>query len=201
MFFFVCVVVGWLKDKRSSFIRAAQKPFVTKHNERQIGDIQIHLHHQNNICHLMRVINHRLIYISIFLTFFFSTFLLLQGICPGNRLKLIPTYDSGCYTPSPAPSPCPSTPSIYYNSSILPNDSMLYENTIGMASLQQQRHGKRRSWHIMPNKVGIVDCCWPCWRLIYGPVRRYLFDNRMKNNENRKKKKTTTLSTATKEIL
>lgn len=93
--------------------------------------------------------------------FFFN--LRFQGICPGNRLKLLPTsYDSSCFTPSPMSSPCPSsigTTSIYASGGsttgsasmssgssayILPND--LYENT-------SQKHSKRRSWHIMPNKV------------------------------------------------
>lgn len=94
------------------------------------------------------------------LTYRFRSFVFyLQGICPGNRLKVIPAFETGCYTPSPAPSPCPSTPSMYYNSSILSNESM-YENTVGMNGRQslpqlqpQQKHGKRRSWHIMPNKV------------------------------------------------
>lgn len=94
-----------------------------------------------------------------FLPCFYLYLLIFQGICPGNRLKVIPTFETGCYTPSPVPSPCPSTPSVYYNSSILSNESM-YENTVGMNGRQsqpqmqpQQKHGKRRSWHIMPNKV------------------------------------------------
>lgn len=86
-----------------------------------------------------------------------------QGICPGNRLKIVPTsYDSGCFTPSPLSSPCPSSMSstaglLYSNgstgsssgamsTSFVPHPNDLYENTA-------QKHSKRRSWHIMPNKV------------------------------------------------
>lgn len=98
----------------------------------------------------------------------------MQGICPGNRLKLLPTsYDSGCFTPSPMSSPCPSsigTTSIYTSGGstagsasmssgssayVLPND--LYENT-------SQKHSKRRSWHIMPNKVRYIYIYMLIWR-------------------------------------
>lgn len=51
-------------------------------------------------------------------------------------------------------------PSIYYNNnSILSSaDSILYENTVGYGPAtpptnNHLKHGKRRSWHIMPNKV------------------------------------------------
>lgn len=86
---------------------------------------------------------------------FFMYILLLQGICPGNRLKII-SYEATCYKTSPVSSPCPS---IYYNNSILSSaDSILYENTVGFGATttspnNQKLHGKRRSWHIMPNKV------------------------------------------------
>lgn len=80
----------------------------------------------------------------------------LQGICPGNRLKIISSYEATS-RPSPVSSPCPSMPSIYYNNSILSSaDSILYENTVGYGhatSPNHLKHGKRRSWHIMPNKV------------------------------------------------
>lgn len=89
---------------------------------------------------------------------FFSFILLLQGICPGNRLKVISSYEATSYKPSPVSSPCPSMPSFYYNNSILSSaDSILYENTVGCVAAtspnHQKFHGKRRSWHIMPNKV------------------------------------------------
>lgn len=92
--------------------------------------------------------------------FFSLSFSLLQGICPGNRLKIISSYEATCYKASPvsSPSPCPSMPSIYYNNSILSSaDSILYENTVGFGPAasphHHTQHGKRRSWHIMPNKV------------------------------------------------
>lgn len=89
-----------------------------------------------------------------------TIFRFTQGICPGNRLKVIASYEPRCYSPlSPVSSPCPSTPSIYYNSSILSNDSggsLHYENTSGNC-MNQQKHGKRRSWHIMPNKVSYAS--------------------------------------------
>lgn len=86
---------------------------------------------------------------------------LLQGICPGNRLKII-SYEATCYKPSPVSSPCPSMPSIYYNNSILSSaDSILYENTVGFGAATSPNnpklHGKRRSWHIMPNKVCVLS--------------------------------------------
>lgn len=103
-----------------------------------------------------------LIYIFFYVicVFFFPAlilFLMLQGICPGNRLKII-SYEATCYKPSPVSSPCPSMPSIYYNNSILSSaDSILYENTVGFGAATSPNHqklqGKRRSWHIMPNKV------------------------------------------------
>lgn len=91
------------------------------------------------------------------LFFLLSFSSMLQGICPGNRLKII-SYEATCYKPSPVSSPCPSMPSIYYNNSILSSaDSILYENTVGFGGATSPNHqklqGKRRSWHIMPNKV------------------------------------------------
>lgn len=91
-------------------------------------------------------------------TFFFSNdddsfvFVCLQGICPGNRLKLIPAHDSGCYSPSPLSSPCPSmgTISAATTPTATTPSSDFYENT--SLSLMQKL-GKRRSWHIMPNRV------------------------------------------------
>ncbi|XP_055323318.1 breast cancer anti-estrogen resistance protein 1 isoform X2 [Sitodiplosis mosellana] len=85
------------------------------------------------------------------------------GICPGNRLKII-SYEATCYKPSPVSSPCPSIPSIYYNNSILSSaDSILYENTVDFGATTSPNHqklqGKRRSWHIMPNKVVTPQKC------------------------------------------
>jgi hypothetical protein len=76
--------------------------------------------------------------------------LLLQGICPGNRLKII-SYEPGKFSPSTPMTPVTPTT---YNTSIAKsavhlNTSDQYENT----GLLMQKHGKRRSWHIMPNKV------------------------------------------------
>ncbi|KAL9701720.1 hypothetical protein quinque_005161 [Culex quinquefasciatus] len=88
-----------------------------------------------------------------------------QGICPGNRLKIIQPHDSGCFTLSPASSPCPSIgPGTNLNS---PIPSEIYENTSTASSISYggggggpknhqttpQQQGKRRSWHINPNKV------------------------------------------------
>ncbi|XP_055909857.1 breast cancer anti-estrogen resistance protein 1 isoform X2 [Eupeodes corollae] len=52
-----------------------------------------------------------------------------QGICPGNRLRIINSYDSGCFSPSPASSPCPSlgASTATLNSSI--SSSEIYENS------------------------------------------------------------------------
>ncbi|KAL1396297.1 hypothetical protein pipiens_010623 [Culex pipiens pipiens] len=88
------------------------------------------------------------------------------GICPGNRLKIIQPHDSGCFTLSPASSPCPSIgPGTNLNS---PIPSEIYENTSTASSISYgggggggpknhqttpQQQGKRRSWHINPNKV------------------------------------------------
>uniref|UniRef100_A0A336LZY3 Breast cancer anti-estrogen resistance protein 1 n=1 Tax=Culicoides sonorensis TaxID=179676 RepID=A0A336LZY3_CULSO len=84
-----------------------------------------------------------------------------QGICPGNRLKLIPAHDSGCYSPSPLSSPCPSLGTIsQISAATTPTASTpqsdFYENT-GLNFMQKQ--GKRRSWHIMPNKVITPQKC------------------------------------------
>lgn len=94
-----------------------------------------------------------------------------QGICPGNRLKIVsyepttPTIAGHCLTPSPVSSPCPSTPNAccYSNQSMFASgDNIVYENAIGNGGChattiyhqqQQKLHGKRRSWHTMPNKV------------------------------------------------
>lgn len=71
-----------------------------------------------------------------------------KGICPGNRLKVI-DFESGCYSPSPLASPSMSmSASTLTFSSQLSQPSELYENTSNKSI-----KGKRRSWHIMPNRV------------------------------------------------
>ena len=84
--------------------------------------------------------------------------LLFQGICPGNRLQEIRTYDSGCYSMSPASSPCPSsigssTMSLLNSSlsmttspSLSSQQESIYENTVHLAALQRQ--DSRRSWQL-----------------------------------------------------
>uniref|UniRef100_A0A182N935 Uncharacterized protein n=1 Tax=Anopheles dirus TaxID=7168 RepID=A0A182N935_9DIPT len=75
-----------------------------------------------------------------------------MGICPGNRLKIVQSHDSGCFTLSPASSPCPTIDSTTNLNSPIPSE--IYENTslCSSTSAGSQRQGKRRSWHIMPNK-------------------------------------------------
>ncbi|KFB48196.1 AGAP005411-PA-like protein [Anopheles sinensis] len=84
-----------------------------------------------------------------------------QGICPGNRLKIIQSHDSGCFTLSPASSPCPTIDSTTNLNSPIPSE--IYENTSlcsnSSISNGSQRQGKRRSWHIMPNKVLTPQKC------------------------------------------
>lgn len=99
----------------------------------------------------------------------FATFLIrhilffFQGICPGNRLQEIRTYDSGCYSMSPASSPCPSsigssTMSLLNSSlsmttspSLSSQQELIYENTLHLAALQRQ--DSRRSWQLPSNQV------------------------------------------------
>lgn len=73
-----------------------------------------------------------------------------KGICPGNRLKVI-EYETG-YSPSPLDSPCSTSMSMSAStltfSSQTSHPSELYENTSN-----KNIKGKRRSWHIMPNRV------------------------------------------------
>ncbi|XP_037953989.1 breast cancer anti-estrogen resistance protein 1-like isoform X2 [Teleopsis dalmanni] len=51
-----------------------------------------------------------------------------EGLCPGNRLRILNSYDSGCFSPSPASSPTPSlaASTVTLNSSIC---SAEYENS------------------------------------------------------------------------
>ncbi|KAH8342351.1 hypothetical protein KR059_002781 [Drosophila kikkawai] len=87
-----------------------------------------------------------------------------QGLCPGNRLRILNSYDSGCFSPSPASSPIPSlaASTATLNSSIC--SAEIYENGSiisaasssggpGAESTSAQCRGTRRSWHVSPNKV------------------------------------------------
>ncbi|KAH8232746.1 hypothetical protein KR038_006878 [Drosophila bunnanda] len=90
-----------------------------------------------------------------------------QGLCPGNRLRILNSYDSGCFSPSPASSPIPSlaASTATLNSSIC--SAEIYENGSmisaasassscggpGTESASAQGRGTRRSWHVSPNKV------------------------------------------------
>ncbi|XP_017956426.1 breast cancer anti-estrogen resistance protein 1 isoform X2 [Drosophila navojoa] len=90
-----------------------------------------------------------------------------QGLCPGNRLRILNSYDSGCFSPSPASSPIPSlaastatlnssicSAEIYENGSML-NASAAAADTQSTNSTSSggQGRGGRRSWHVSPNKV------------------------------------------------
>ncbi|XP_026849722.1 breast cancer anti-estrogen resistance protein 1 [Drosophila persimilis] len=101
-----------------------------------------------------------------------------QGLCPGNRLRILNSYDSGCFSPSPASSPIPSlaastatlnssicSAEIYENGSIISAVSSSGGGGGGVVTNGQgttihesspsatQGRGTRRSWHISPNKV------------------------------------------------
>ncbi|XP_020801571.1 breast cancer anti-estrogen resistance protein 1 isoform X2 [Drosophila serrata] len=91
----------------------------------------------------------------------------IYGLCPGNRLRILNSYDSGCFSPSPASSPIPSlaASTATLNSSIC--SAEIYENGSitsaasassscggpGTESTSAQGRGARRSWHVSPNKV------------------------------------------------
>ncbi|XP_017109012.2 breast cancer anti-estrogen resistance protein 1 isoform X1 [Drosophila bipectinata] len=90
-----------------------------------------------------------------------------QGLCPGNRLRILNSYDSGCFSPSPASSPIPSlaASTATLNSSVCSAD--IYENGsisgassargaitgLGTESSASQGRGSRKSWHVSPHKV------------------------------------------------
>ncbi|XP_016982258.1 breast cancer anti-estrogen resistance protein 1 isoform X2 [Drosophila rhopaloa] len=94
-----------------------------------------------------------------------------QGLCPGNRLRVLNSYDSGCFSPSPASSPIPSlaastatlnssicSAEIYENGSIISAASSSNSNSGGVISgpgteSSSASRGTRRSWHVSPNKV------------------------------------------------
>ncbi|EDW68784.1 breast cancer anti-estrogen resistance protein 1-like isoform X1 [Drosophila virilis] len=93
-----------------------------------------------------------------------------QGLCPGNRLRILNSYDSGCFSPSPASSPIPSlaastatlnssicSAEIYENGSIISASGASGSNadsqSTGSTSSNGQGRGARRSWHVSPNKV------------------------------------------------
>ncbi|XP_017010907.2 breast cancer anti-estrogen resistance protein 1 isoform X1 [Drosophila takahashii] len=88
-----------------------------------------------------------------------------QGLCPGNRLRVLNSYDSGCFSPSPASSPIPSlaastatlnssicSAEIYENGSIISAASGSSSNS-NSNSGGNGNGGTRRSWHVSPNKV------------------------------------------------
>ncbi|XP_016958434.1 breast cancer anti-estrogen resistance protein 1 isoform X2 [Drosophila biarmipes] len=94
-----------------------------------------------------------------------------QGLCPGNRLRVLNSYDSGCFSPSPASSPIPSlaastatlnssicSAEIYENGSIISATSSSNSTTGGVSGgpaveATSASRGTRRSWHVSPNKV------------------------------------------------
>ncbi|XP_037722910.1 breast cancer anti-estrogen resistance protein 1 isoform X2 [Drosophila subpulchrella] len=94
-----------------------------------------------------------------------------QGLCPGNRLRVLNSYDSGCFSPSPASSPIPSlaastatlnssicSAEIYENGSIISAASSSNSTSGGVnggsgAESTAAHRGSRRSWHVSPNKV------------------------------------------------
>ncbi|KAH8274940.1 hypothetical protein KR018_001778 [Drosophila ironensis] len=90
-----------------------------------------------------------------------------QGLCPGNRLRILNSYDSGCFSPSPASSPIPSlaastatlnssvcSAEIYENGSIISAHSgPPAESSSSSTSSSNGDRGTRRSWHVSPNKV------------------------------------------------
>ncbi|KAH8371064.1 hypothetical protein KR093_006084 [Drosophila rubida] len=94
-----------------------------------------------------------------------------QGLCPGNRLRILNSYDSGCFSPSPASSPIPSlaastatlnssicSAEIYENGSIISGSTGAghtadTSSTSSGNSNSCQGRGARRSWHVSPNKV------------------------------------------------
>lgn len=66
-----------------------------------------------------------------------------QGICPGNRLRLL----AGVFDTSPSPSPSPAdtpTPATPDPAGPTPSPS---------PHGHYNQPGKRRSWHVQPNKV------------------------------------------------
>ncbi|XP_039487828.1 breast cancer anti-estrogen resistance protein 1 isoform X1 [Drosophila santomea] len=92
-----------------------------------------------------------------------------QGLCPGNRLRVLNSYDSGCFSPSPASSPIPSlaastatlnssicSAEIYENGSIISAVSSSNSHSTGASNglgAESTSRGSRRSWHASPTKV------------------------------------------------
>jgi enhancer of filamentation 1 len=78
------------------------------------------------------------------------------GLCPGNRLKIIDYDMSNCQTPT-SPVSAPLSASMSMSASTLTfssqnsQSSEIYENTSN-----KNYKGKRRSWHIHPNKVSAI---------------------------------------------
>ncbi|EDW04394.1 GH19649, partial [Drosophila grimshawi] len=93
------------------------------------------------------------------------------GLCPGNRLRILNSYDSGCFSPSPASSPVPSlaastatlnssicSTEIYENGSIISTSGAETQSTssTGSSISSSQGRGARRSWHLSTNKVSFL---------------------------------------------
>jgi len=94
---------------------------------------------------------------------------IFQGLCPGNRLRVLNSYDSGCFSPSPASSPVPSlaastatldssicSAEIYENGSVISAVSSSNSNSGGASSglgSESVSRVSRRSWHASPTKV------------------------------------------------
>ncbi|XP_053956697.1 breast cancer anti-estrogen resistance protein 1 isoform X2 [Anastrepha ludens] len=81
-----------------------------------------------------------------------------EGLCPGNRLRILNSYDSGCFSLSPPPSPCPSlAPSLITLNS---NSTACYDhlsiNSSGgtISSSSSSHHGNNATAH---SGVGLRD--------------------------------------------
>lgn len=81
------------------------------------------------------------------------------GLCPGNRLRIIDFDTSSLNTPtSPLSSPCSNSMSMSVSTLTFSSQtSELYENTATAANNATNNannlKGKRRSWHMNPNRV------------------------------------------------
>lgn len=95
------------------------------------------------------------------LTLFIYLFGILQGLCPGNRLRILNSYDSGCFSPSPASSPCPSlaASTATLNSSICSAD--IYENTSIISGSGSSANGSG-SGYISASQTNITTTSSTC---------------------------------------
>lgn len=88
------------------------------------------------------------------------------GLCPGNRLRVIDFDTSSLNTPtSPLSSPFSNSMSMSVSTMTFSSQtSELYENTATAANNQTSSNnannlkGKRRSWHMNPNRVSGKKC-------------------------------------------